>query len=250
MHPDLIKRFDLTGKSALITGGARGIGLEIARTLRMAGASIVLVDRDLDTVTNAAAGVGADIRAFSCDVSNAQSVRDLAAAVGCCPDILVNNAGVGSDAPTRDTSDEAWRFVISVNLDGVFYCCRTFGAMMAERGSGNIVNIGSMCGFIVTRSTNGPGYDASKAGVHMLTKSLACEWAKSGVRVNAIAPGYITTPMTIDPRYDISKWEELTPMGRLGRTEEIATVVQFLASDASSYMTGAVLNVDGGYTSW
>ncbi|MCA1494911.1 SDR family oxidoreductase [Ensifer sp. NBAIM29] len=244
-----MKRFDLTCRSALVTGGARGIGLEIAHTLRLAGASLMLADLDLDATRKAAADVGPDVRAFRCDVSDPQSVRDLAAALGPCPDILVNNAGVGRAAPTRHTSDDDWRFVISVNLDGVFYCCRTFGAAMAERGSGNIVNIGSMCGLIVTKPQNGPAYNASKAAVHMLTKTFACEWAKSGVRVNAVAPGYIPTEMIRDPN-NISTWVDLTPMGRLGRTEEIANVVQFLASDASSYMTGAVLNVDGGYTSW
>ncbi|MCF6102113.1 MULTISPECIES: SDR family NAD(P)-dependent oxidoreductase [Mesorhizobium] len=242
-----MKRFDLAGRSALVTGGARGIGLEIARTLRMAGASLMLADLDLDATRKAAAGVGAEVRAFRCDVADPRSVRDLAAAIGPCPDILVNNAGVGCDLPTKDISDDDWRLVISVNLDGAFYCCRTFGAAMAERGSGNIVNIGSMCGFIVAKPQNGPAYNASKAGVHMLTKNFACEWAKSGVRVNAVAPGYIATKMTSNP---VSTWVELTPMGRLGRTEEIANVVQFLASDASSYMTGAILNVDGGYTSW
>ncbi|WP_292191664.1 SDR family oxidoreductase [Mesorhizobium sp.] len=250
MHPDLMKRFDLSGRSALVTGGAQGIGLEIVRTLRMAGASLMLADLDLDVTRKAAADVGPDVGAFRCDVTDPQSVRDLAAAVGPCPDILVNNAGVGREGLTGDTSDDDWRFVISVNLDGVFYCCRTFGAAMAERGSGNIVNIGSMCGFIVTKPQNGPAYHASKAGVHMLTKTFACKWAKSGVRVNAVAPGYVATKMTSSPSDDISTWVELTPMGRLGRTEEIANVVQFLASDATSYMTGAVLNVDGGYTSW
>lgn len=250
MHSDLAKRFDLSGRTALVTGGARGIGLEIARTLRMAGAAVILADLDLAAAKKAAAGIGPDVKAFACDVTDPQSVRDLARAVGACPDILVNNAGVARVAPTKDTSDDDWRFVTAVNLDGVFYCCQTFGPAMAERGSGNIINIGSMCGFIVVRPQNGPAYNASKAGVHMLTKTFACEWAKNGVRVNAIAPGYIATEMTSDPTYDTSTWVELTPMGRFGRTDEIANVAHFLASDASSYMTGSVVNVDGGYTSW
>ncbi|MDX8463257.1 SDR family NAD(P)-dependent oxidoreductase [Mesorhizobium humile] len=248
MHPDLMKRFDLTGRSALVTGGAQGIGLEIARTLRMAGASLTLADLDLDTARKAAAGVGPDVDAFHCDVADPQSVRDLAASIGPCPDILVNNAGV--PGKTRDTSDDDWRFVISVNLDGVFNCCSTIGTAMAERGSGNIVNIGSICGSIVAKLQSDPAYNASKAGVHMLTKSYACKWAKSGVRVNAVAPGYVATKMTNDSNDNISTWAELTPIGRLGRTEEIANAVQFLASDASSYVTGTVLPVDGGYTIW
>ncbi|MDA9448350.1 hypothetical protein XI01_16805 [Bradyrhizobium sp. CCBAU 21360] len=250
MHPNILNRFDLAGRTAIITGGARGIGLEIGRTLSMAGASIILADLDLETVKKAAVGVGPDVKAFQCDVTDPQSVRDLAAAIGACPDILVNNAGVVRVAPTKDTSDDDWHFVTSVNLNGVFHCCKTFGVAMAERGSGNVVNIGSMCGSIVVRPQNGPAYNASKAGVHMLTKTFACEWAKSGVRVNAIAPGYISTEMTSDPSYEISTWVELTPMGRFGRTDEVASVVHFLASDASSYMTGSVISVDGGYTCW
>ncbi|MGX5851310.1 SDR family NAD(P)-dependent oxidoreductase [Mesorhizobium sp. PL10] len=246
MHPELIKRYDLTGRSALVTGGARGIGLEIARALNMAGASVVLVGRDLESTKNAAADVAADVKACHCDVSDPRSVRDLASRIGFCPDILVNNAGVAQEG--KDTSDDDWKFVTSVNLDGVFYCSSVFGSVMAERGSGNIVNIGSICGFVVSQSQPGPAYHASKAGVHMLTKTLACKWARSGVRVNAVAPGYITTRMNASEY--LPKWESLTPMGRLGTSEEVANVVQFLASDASSYMTGAVVEVDGGYTCW
>ncbi|MGX5851841.1 SDR family NAD(P)-dependent oxidoreductase [Mesorhizobium sp. PL10] len=248
MHRDLIKRFDLTGRSALVTGGARGIGLEIARTLSMAGAEVSLGDRDLDATMKAAADIGPQVKSFRCDVGDPQAVRDLAEAIGPCPDVLVNNAGLGREG--EDTSDEDWRLVTSVNLDGVFYCCRTFGGMMAERGSGNIINIGSICGFVVSKSSNCPAYHASKAGVHVLTKTFACKWARSGVRVNAIAPGYIATRMNNETSEQFSTWVELTPMGRLGRAEEIGQVAQFLASDASSYMTGSVLNVDGGYTSW
>ncbi|TIN17366.1 MAG: SDR family oxidoreductase [Mesorhizobium sp.] len=248
MHPDFTNRFDLTGRSALVTGGARGIGLEIARMLNMAGASVILADLDLDATRKAAADIGPHVGAFQCDVSDPQAVRDLATAIGRCPDILVNNAGVSRGG--RETSDDDWRFVTSVNLDGVFYCCSTFGAMMAERGSGNIVNIGSICGVIAAKPQSGPAYNASKAGLNMLTKTYACKWARLGVRINAVAPGYIATRMTTDASDYISTWVELTPMGRLGRPDEIANVVQFLTSDASSYMTGAVVYVDGGYTNW
>jgi len=250
MDQMFLKKYDLSGRTALVTGGARGIGLEIARTLVQAGASAVIADLDIESARRAGASFSPAAEAHLVDVTDPSSVRDLAKKLDRCPDILVNNAGVARVGPTANTTDEDWRFVTGVNLDGVFYCSRTFGVMMAERGSGVIVNIGSMCGEIVVRPQNGPAYNASKAGVHMLTKTLACEWAKSGVRVNAVAPGYINTEMTSDPSYDKSAWLNLTPMGRLGRTEEVAAAVQFLASDAASYITGSVLAVDGGYTNW
>ncbi|MFD1984326.1 SDR family NAD(P)-dependent oxidoreductase [Mesorhizobium newzealandense] len=129
------------------------------------------------------------------DVTDSKAVHDVAGRIDLCPDILVNNAGVSRAAPTNQTTDEDWRAVLSVNLDGVFYCSRTFGSLMAERGSGAIVNISSMCGEIVTRQQSVvTAYNASKAGVNMVTKTLACEWARSGVRVNAVAPGLVASP--------------------------------------------------------
>ncbi|MDX8514660.1 SDR family oxidoreductase [Mesorhizobium sp. VK23E] len=219
MHPDLMKLFDLTGRCALVTGGTRGVGLEIARTLDMAGASVTLASRDLAATRQAAAEIGPNVRVFHRDVSDPQSLRDLAAAIGRCPDILVNNAGVAREG--METTDDDW-FVTSVNLDGVFYSCRTFGAMMAERGSGNIVNTGSICGVIVSKPQSGPAYNASKAGMDMLTKTYACKWARSGVRINAVAPGYIATRLTAEASDRIPNWVELTPMARLGRPDEVA----------------------------
>ena len=170
-------------------------------------------------------------------------------------DILVNNAGVAvSDVRAEDTSDEHWRFHMDVNLDGLFWCCRAFGRKMLERGAGSIVNIGSMSGFIVNKPQPQAFYNASKAAVHHLTRSLAAEWGQRGVRVNAVAPTYIETPLTsfgIKENPDMYKvWLEMTPMARVGQPEEIASVVHFLASDAASLMTGAVVAVDGGYTCW
>jgi len=243
--------FDLSGRSALITGSARGIGLEIARVLHRFGAEVILTDIDAQQTEEAAASFPNCATGHAVDVTNAQAVRELASKLSKCPDILVNNAGISRAAPTSSTTDEDWRAVISVNLDGVFYCCRTFGVMMAERGSGAIVNIGSMCGNIVIQDTVVTAYNASKAGVHMLTKSLACEWAQTGVRVNAVAPAFIETPMT--GKYQAAtaeKWRNLTPMGRYGKPAEVASAVHFLASDAASYITGTVLTVDGGYTAW
>jgi NAD(P)-dependent dehydrogenase (short-subunit alcohol dehydrogenase family) len=169
-------------------------------------------------------------------------------------DILVNNAGIArSETPAETVTDEHWLNVIDVNLNGTFWCCRAFGRHMLERRSGTIVNIGSMSGFIVNKPQEQSYYNASKAGVHHLTKSLAAEWASRGVRVNAVAPTYINTPLTAFARSNqkmFQTWLDMTPMGRLGEVDEIASVVLFLASDASSLLTGSVVVADGGYTCW
>ena len=150
-------------------------------------------------------------------------------------------------------TDEHWLNVIDVNLNAVFWCCRSFGKHMLAAGRGSIVNVGSMSGFIVNKPQAQSYYNASKAAVHHLTKSLAAEWAARGVRVNAVAPTYISTPLNKfvedDPATGAA-WLGGTPMGRMGDVEEIASVVLFLASDASSLMTGSVVVVDGGYTCW
>ncbi|MER9832775.1 SDR family oxidoreductase [Mesorhizobium sp. M0134] len=252
-------KFDLTGKTALVTGGGRGIGLQIALTLQQAGAKIILTDADGIRLAEATDQFPVKPQVHQLDVTASQAIRDLAGKIGSCPDILVNNAGVSRSAPTSQTTDEDWRAVLSVNLDGVFYCSRTFGSLMAERGSGSIVNISSMCGEIVTRQVStasdaskaGTAYNASKAGVNMVTKTLACEWAKSGVRVNAVAPGFVWSEMTDKlPEELIKAWSDQTPMARFGQPHEIASAVHFLASDASSYVTGTILFVDGGFTCW
>lgn len=242
---------DLSGRTALVTGGARGIGLAIAGYLHAHGAHVILADMNGDDAQAAASGFGERAEGVALDVTDAVAVEALASRIGDGVDILVNNAGISRAAPTSQTTDADWRAVISVNLDGVFFCCRSFGTRMAQRGKGAIVNIGSMSGQIVIQDTVVTAYNASKAGVHMLSKSLACEWAQSGVRVNAVAPAFIETEMTgTYPPKTAEKWRQLTPMGRYGRPHEVAAAVHFLASDAAGYITGSVLNVDGGYTSW
>jgi NAD(P)-dependent dehydrogenase (short-subunit alcohol dehydrogenase family) len=168
--------------------------------------------------------------------------------------ILVNNAGIArSETPAEEVTDAHWLNVLDVNLNGTFWCCRAFGRHMLSAKSGSIVNIGSMSGFIVNKPQAQSYYNASKAAVHHLTKSLAAEWGARGVRVNAVAPTYIETPLNAFVKsnpamYDA--WIGGTPMGRLGKVEEIAAVVLFLASDAASLMTGSIVLADGGYTCW
>jgi NAD(P)-dependent dehydrogenase (short-subunit alcohol dehydrogenase family) len=166
--------------------------------------------------------------------------------------VLVNNAGIAkSNVRAEDTSDEHWRLHMAVNLDGLFWCCRAFGRQMLEAGKGSIVNIGSMSALIVNKPQPQSFYNASKAAVHHLTKSLACEWAERGVRVNAVAPTYIETPLTrsgMEDRSMYPTWLDMTPMRRVGQPEEIASVVLFLASDASTYVNGQTIAVDGGWS--
>jgi galactitol 2-dehydrogenase (L-tagatose-forming) len=168
-------------------------------------------------------------------------------------DILVNSAGIARLNSAVETPDDEWRAVMDVNVNGLFWCCRAFGRHMIARRAGSIINLGSMSGLIVNRPQTAASYMASKGAVHMLTKALATEWAKSGVRVNALAPGYVATDMTLKMRERpelFNSWLDMTPMGRLGEPSEIASAVVYLASAASSFITGSVLSIDGGYTAW
>ena len=251
----VLDTFRLDGRTAVVTGAGRGLGRAFATALAGAGAAVALVGRD-PAATGAVAeelrAQGAQAEAFRADVASRADAEALAAAVlerfgGV--DVLVNNAGTCVHRPALEVTDEEWRDVLAVNLDGVWNCCRAFGAHMVERGRGAIVNIGSISAQIVNRPQWQPGYNASKAAVHQLTKSLAAEWAPHGVRVNALAPGYVKTDMAPvdEPRFR-RHWIEDAPMQRYASPEEIAPSVVYLASDASSFMTGSVLVVDGGYT--
>lgn len=249
-------RFRLNGRTALVTGGARGIGLATCEALAEAGAKVILTDRDADIAGASAAKLreaGFNVLSDQLEVTDSAAVEALAAKY---PevDVLINNAGIArSNEPAETMSDDVWSSVIDINLNGLFWCCRAFGKRMLERQSGAIVNLGSMSGFIVNRPQEQAQYNASKAAVHQLTRSLAAEWAPRGVRVNAVAPTYIATEMNNyvydDPEL-MRHWIGGTPQNRMGRPDEVAAVILFLASEAASLMTGSIVLADGGYTCW
>jgi NAD(P)-dependent dehydrogenase (short-subunit alcohol dehydrogenase family) len=256
---DYRNAFDLTGAVAVVTGGSRGIGFEAAMALGACGAKVILASRDrnvLDESVGKLVKAGVDASRFVLDVTDSAAVTkaaDTIVAERGRVDILVNSAGIARLNSALETSDDEWRAVMDLNVNGMFWCCRAFGRHMVAVGKGAIVNLGSMSGLIINRPQTAPSYMASKGAVHMLTKALAVEWAKSGVRVNALAPGYISTDMTLKMRERpelFNVWLEMTPMGRLGETSEVAAAVLYLASPASGYVTGAILSIDGGYTAW
>ncbi|MFO1033948.1 MAG: SDR family oxidoreductase [Hyphomicrobiales bacterium] len=255
-----LEMFNLTGRVAVVTGAARGIGFATAEALAEAGAHVVLTDLNGEAAEEAAKtlrGQGRKASSWQLDVTKAAEVERVAAEIRAAHggvEILVNNAGIAkSFVPAETMPDDVWHSVIDVNLNGVFYCCRAFGKAMLEKKRGAIVNVGSMSAEIVNYPQEQVNYNASKAGVHHLTRSLAAEWGARGVRVNAVAPTYIETELTRKEVKDpalLKHWLDATPMARMGQPSEIAAVILFLASDAASLLTGSIVLADGGYTCW
>jgi NAD(P)-dependent dehydrogenase (short-subunit alcohol dehydrogenase family) len=255
-HTPVLDSFRLDGKVALITGGARGLGLTMATALAEAGANVALAGRSIGPCEEAAAAIasatGRRANAFYADVTAAADVDRLASSVESelgKIDILINNAGVNIRGSVDQLSEEDWDTVIDTNLKGPFLCARVIGPRMVSRGWGRVINLGSILG-VVGLGGRAP-YASSKAGVINLTRVLGLEWAGTGVTANAICPGPFATEMNRQLLNDPVKYQDFVkriPMGRWGELDEIAGAVVFLASDASSFVTGSALFVDGGWT--
>jgi NAD(P)-dependent dehydrogenase (short-subunit alcohol dehydrogenase family) len=247
---------DLTGEVAIVTGGAGGLGAAVAVALAHAGAHVAVTDLDADGAYAVASELeGTAHLGLEIDVRSTESVREVADAVTDRlgpPSILFCGAGVQRVRPTLELTDEDWDFVVDINLGGTFRCCRAFGAAMVEHGRGAIVNVASLTGVEFGGGGRVP-YGASKGGVTGLTRTLAIEWAPYGVRVNAVAPGIVATPMVrglaSDGSLDLDELAARVPLGRIATPEDVAGVTLMLVSRAGEYVVGQTLVVDGGLSS-
>ena len=252
--------YNFENKTVIITGAERGIGLEIACGFAKLKANVVIAgmrEEELENAKSTVSNLGAECICIKTDVSNENSVKEMVQTVkekfGRI-DILVNNAGINKLYPAESMPLDVWNSIIGVNFTGMFLVSREVANVMLEQGKGNIVNITSMSGLVVNPLPQTQcAYNSSKAGAIMLTKCMAVEWAKRGIRVNAIAPGFMRTPLTEkrlstpdDPA--VKKWIDGTPMDRIGNPEELVGLALYLAGDTSSFTTGTIISVDGGYT--
>ena len=253
----ILERFSLDSRTALVTGAGRGIGESLALALAEAGADVAAADLDLATAEATAEAIRALGRrslAIQVDVRDSDQVGAMVAAVVQAwgrLDIAVNNAGVSRVTPSTEIQEDEWDRIVGVDLKGVFLCAQAEGRAMLEGGSGSIINVASMSARIVNRPQIHAHYNAAKAGVVQLTRTLAVEWATRGVRVNSISPGHMLTPMTAFASDEAKQtWISNTPMARNGDPRDLQGAAVYLASEASSFVTGHDLIIDGGYTVW
>jgi sorbose reductase len=249
------KLFDIKGRKALVTGAGRGIGKVLALTLAEAGCDVALFGlhhKNLEEVAALVSKSGVRSLVLEGDVSRKSDVQKAFSAVAKGfgrLDISVNNAGISMQTPVEEMPEPDWDRIMDINMKGVFLCSQEAAHLMIPRKSGSIINIGSISARTVNVPQKQAVYNTSKAGVVMLTQAMAVEWAPYGIRVNSISPGYMKTEMTLSSMSKLfPAWESLTPLGRLGEPEELRGALIYLASDASSYMIGHDLVVDGGYT--
>lgn len=249
--------FDLTGKVALVTGASSGLGIQFAKALANQGADLAICARRLDKLEEVKTIIeeyGVKCYVHTCDVTKVEdiktTVQDVLAHYGKI-DILVNNAGLGWGEPAETQSDDVWKTMIDTNLNGVYFFAREVGRSMIEKGYGKIINIGSIHSSVAMNGSPISAYCTTKGAVAMMTKALANEWAKKGVTVNAIGPAYFASEMTASV-IDTPEFQGIIPfycpMGRPGREGELDGALIYFASDASSYTTGQLLTIDGGWT--
>jgi len=254
----ILSLFELKGETAIVTGAARGLGREVAIGLAEAGADIVIFDLLGEKAKNDTAieieKLGRKVLVVEGDVTKEDDVKRLVQTVmhdfGKI-DILVNNAGVCSWIPAEDMEFKEWQRILDVNLNGVFNCCKYIGREMIKKRKGSIINVSSISSFVVNYPQKQCHYNSSKAGVDQLTKCLAFEWAPYNVRVNAVLPGYMSTPLLkeADEKY-LNKWISIAAQKRISDPSEFKGIFVFLASKASSYFCGSLIVCDGGYTLW